>query len=200
MPSVLGYGAGLALILGTFDYTGGSLAGVFRDPNMDEVARKENLRKNRRRPLEEYIEDTGEGRGMLAPGLSGSSGRACLTRFKASMDLDMRTGDARRLLRSMGLISRTLNADKMSRLDLGICSAAFFKTCSDNQLQLRSCLLFVEYLLILVSTFMNLLYSGLTEYVFIHMLLKTWNEVALSFPANSRRKVRLMGCSIRNAG
>ncbi|KAF8250153.1 hypothetical protein K440DRAFT_597600 [Wilcoxina mikolae CBS 423.85] len=68
MPSVIGYGAGLALTLGVFDYTGGSIAGIFRDPNMDEVARKENLRKNRRRPFEEYIEDTGEGRGIYGPG------------------------------------------------------------------------------------------------------------------------------------
>ncbi|KAF8541937.1 NADH-ubiquinone oxidoreductase 213 kDa subunit [Trichophaea hybrida] len=68
MPSVIGYGAGLALTLGVFDYTGGSLAGIFRDLNMDEVARKENLRKNRRRPFEEYIEDTGEGRGIYGPG------------------------------------------------------------------------------------------------------------------------------------
>jgi hypothetical protein len=63
VPSVLGYGAGLAIILGTFDYTGGVLTGYERDPNVDEYDRKEQLRKNRRRPIQETIEELGEGRG-----------------------------------------------------------------------------------------------------------------------------------------
>ena len=65
MPSVIGYGAALAISLGVFDYSGGSLKVMFRDPNIDEVERKEILRKNRRRPIEEAIENVGEGRGMF---------------------------------------------------------------------------------------------------------------------------------------
>lgn len=43
------------------DYTGGSLRGQ-RDPNVDEYARKEALRNNRRRPIEETLAEVGEGR------------------------------------------------------------------------------------------------------------------------------------------
>lgn len=67
MPSVMGYGAGLALLLGTFDYTGGNLRGYFTDPDVDETTRKELLRKTRRRPIEETVESLGEGRGMETP-------------------------------------------------------------------------------------------------------------------------------------
>ncbi|MCJ1394976.1 hypothetical protein MMC18_007857 [Xylographa bjoerkii] len=68
MPAVLGYGAGLAVLLGTFDYTGGVLTGYEKDPNVDEYDRKEQLRKNRRRPIQETINDLGEGRGIYGPG------------------------------------------------------------------------------------------------------------------------------------
>ena len=63
MPAVVGYGSALAVILGTFTYTGGRLSGFRRDPEVDEVSRKEHLRKNRRRPIEEVINELGEGRG-----------------------------------------------------------------------------------------------------------------------------------------
>ncbi|KAI9777699.1 MAG: hypothetical protein M1839_008618 [Geoglossum umbratile] len=63
IPAVLGYGAGLAVLLGTFDYTGGKLTGYTKDPDMDEFDRKEYLRKNRRRPIQEVIDELGEGRG-----------------------------------------------------------------------------------------------------------------------------------------
>jgi hypothetical protein len=63
MPAVIGYGAGLALTLGVFDYTGNSVRGLFHKG--DEVARKEAIRANRRRPLEETIATVGEGRGMF---------------------------------------------------------------------------------------------------------------------------------------
>ncbi|KAI5855245.1 hypothetical protein BZA05DRAFT_334115 [Tricharina praecox] len=68
MPSVIGYGAALAVTLGVFDYSGGSLKAMFRDPGIDEVERKEALRKSRRRPIEEAIEHIGEGRGIYGPG------------------------------------------------------------------------------------------------------------------------------------
>lgn len=64
-PAVLGYGALAAVVLGAFDYTGGALTGYRKDPNVDEFDRKEYLRKNRRRPIEQTIEELGEGRGML---------------------------------------------------------------------------------------------------------------------------------------
>ena len=65
LPAVLGYGAGFAILLGAFDYTGGVLTGYDKDPNVDEYERKEALRKNRRRPIQETLEQLGEGRGML---------------------------------------------------------------------------------------------------------------------------------------
>ncbi|MCJ1246542.1 hypothetical protein MMC30_003750 [Trapelia coarctata] len=68
LPAVLGYGAALAVLLGTFDYTGGVLTGYEKDPSIDEYERKEYLRKNRRRPIQETIEELGEGRGIYGPG------------------------------------------------------------------------------------------------------------------------------------
>jgi hypothetical protein len=68
IPAVLGYGAGLAVLLGTFDYTGGKLTGYTKDPDMDEFDRKEYLRKNRRRPIQEVIDELGEGRGRHSHG------------------------------------------------------------------------------------------------------------------------------------
>jgi len=68
MPAVLGYGAACAVFLGTFDYTGGVLTGYEKDPNVDEYDRKQELRKNRRMPIQETINDLGEGRGIYGPG------------------------------------------------------------------------------------------------------------------------------------
>lgn len=51
--------------MGAYDYGGGALTGYKKDPEVDEFDRKEFLRKNRRRPLEETISEIGEGRGML---------------------------------------------------------------------------------------------------------------------------------------
>ncbi|KAK5004116.1 hypothetical protein LTR28_009331 [Elasticomyces elasticus] len=67
-PAVLGYGAFTAVILGVFTYTGGRLSGYVRDPEVDEVSRKEYLRKNRRRPIDEVVNQLGEGRGIYGPG------------------------------------------------------------------------------------------------------------------------------------
>ena len=63
LPAVLGYGALFSVILSAFDYTGGALQGSKKDPKIDEFERKENLRKNRRRPIQETIDELGEGRG-----------------------------------------------------------------------------------------------------------------------------------------
>lgn len=63
MPMTLGCGATLAVIQGVFDYGGGKFSGYDKDPNVDEYERKEYLRKNRRRPIQETLEQLGEGRG-----------------------------------------------------------------------------------------------------------------------------------------
>lgn len=64
-PAVLGFGAGLAVAQGVFDYSGGKFSGYEADPNIDQYERKEFLRMNRRRPIGETIERMGEGRGKL---------------------------------------------------------------------------------------------------------------------------------------
>lgn len=64
-PAVFGFGTLCAVVLGAYDYTGGALTGYKKDPEMDEFERKEQLRKNRRRPIEETISELGEGRGTL---------------------------------------------------------------------------------------------------------------------------------------
>ncbi|KAI1347046.1 hypothetical protein F5Y01DRAFT_307818 [Xylaria sp. FL0043] len=69
MPHILGTGAAFAVVMSVFDYTGGNLRGKRAEiPGMDEYERKEYLRKNRRRPIEETIADVGEGRGIEPPG------------------------------------------------------------------------------------------------------------------------------------
>lgn len=62
-PAVLGLGAGSAVFQGVFDYCGGKFSGWDKDPNVDIVDQKEWLRKNKRRPVQETIDDIGEGRG-----------------------------------------------------------------------------------------------------------------------------------------
>jgi hypothetical protein len=58
-------GALTAVVLGAYDYTGGALTGYKKKSEMDEFERKELLRKNRRRPIEQTISELGEGRGMF---------------------------------------------------------------------------------------------------------------------------------------
>ncbi|QIX00142.1 hypothetical protein AMS68_005659 [Peltaster fructicola] len=67
-PAIVGYGTLLAVVLSAFTYTGTSLRGYRRDTSVDEVSRKEYLRKNRRRNIDETINELGEGRGITAPG------------------------------------------------------------------------------------------------------------------------------------
>jgi hypothetical protein len=73
LPSVLGFGAGLSILLSTFEYTGGSLTGYAKDPDVDEFERKEQLRKNKRRPIQETIDELGEGRGIYIQGIASRS-------------------------------------------------------------------------------------------------------------------------------
>lgn len=67
---MLGIGAGVSVVLGVFDYTGGTLSGFGKDPNVDEYERKERLRRNRRRPIQETLDEVGEGRGSKTERLS----------------------------------------------------------------------------------------------------------------------------------
>ncbi|KAK3376761.1 hypothetical protein B0T24DRAFT_677626 [Lasiosphaeria ovina] len=68
IPGVLGWGALTAVILSVYEYTGGSLKGFAKDPNVDEYERKEMLRQSRRRPIEETLAEVGEGRSIRPPG------------------------------------------------------------------------------------------------------------------------------------
>ncbi|KAL8804735.1 MAG: hypothetical protein Q9223_005894 [Gallowayella weberi] len=67
-PAVLGFGALLAVIQGVFDFTGGKLSGFARDNTVDEYERIEQMRRNKRRPIEETLQELGEGRGIKGPG------------------------------------------------------------------------------------------------------------------------------------
>lgn len=62
-PAMLGFGTGLAILMSAYKYTGGRLSGYIADPDVDEVSRKEAMRKNRRRPIEQTVNELGEGRG-----------------------------------------------------------------------------------------------------------------------------------------
>ncbi|KAL2262234.1 hypothetical protein VTK26DRAFT_2070 [Humicola hyalothermophila] len=68
MPRIIGYGALTAVVMAGFHYTGGSLRGYWQSQDVDEYERKEMLRKNRRRPIEETLAEIGEGRGIKPPG------------------------------------------------------------------------------------------------------------------------------------
>jgi hypothetical protein len=67
-PAFFGYGTGLAALLFALDYSGAKFGTTRRDLSVDEVERKEFIRKNRRRPITETIQELGEGRGIQAPG------------------------------------------------------------------------------------------------------------------------------------
>lgn len=68
MPVVVGFAAGSAVTLGAYAYTGKSLRGWGKkDDGKDDFERKEELRKNRRRPIEDTIAELGEGRGETIP-------------------------------------------------------------------------------------------------------------------------------------
>ena len=63
-PAVIGVGSLYSAVLGLYQITGGSLMGPKKDPDRDEFAEKMKLRANRRRPIQETIDELGEGRGM----------------------------------------------------------------------------------------------------------------------------------------
>jgi hypothetical protein len=66
MPAIIGWGAGLSIVLTAFDYTGGLRGKKSQGEFADEYERKEYLRTNRRRPLTETVAELGEARGTNA--------------------------------------------------------------------------------------------------------------------------------------
>jgi hypothetical protein len=68
LRSVLGFGLGVSILLATADYGGGLFKSTSVDPEIDQVSLKEYWRRNRRKPIEQTVEEIGEGRGIRPPG------------------------------------------------------------------------------------------------------------------------------------
>ncbi|KAF3925121.1 hypothetical protein ABW20_dc0100134 [Dactylellina cionopaga] len=86
LPRVVGFGAGLAVILAVWDGAGGSFKGSkWKEGAVDEVARKDAIRTTRRRPYEETIAEIGEGRGIYGPGYA--ERRRALLKEKYNIDV-----------------------------------------------------------------------------------------------------------------
>ncbi|PVI06944.1 hypothetical protein DM02DRAFT_513559 [Periconia macrospinosa] len=68
MPFVLGAGVCGSTVMAAYRYTNGLKGYDVEETDEDEVERKENLRKQRRRPLQETLDQLGEGRGIYGPG------------------------------------------------------------------------------------------------------------------------------------
>lgn len=62
---MLAGGAATALTLGVFDLAGGAINGYKQPQEIDEFEYKQKLRANKRRPIQETIDEIGEGRGLL---------------------------------------------------------------------------------------------------------------------------------------
>lgn len=93
IPAIVGFGVGLSTILATFHYTGHSIAGARKDPDVDQVEKVEQYRRNWRHPSEETVAHLGEGRGLstgqFSPGTNADE------RQESTCPVT-RTGDARR--------------------------------------------------------------------------------------------------------
>jgi hypothetical protein len=63
MPSVLGNGVLLGVALAGAQYTGGAVFSQRSDPDEDKFTMKEEVRRRFRRPVNEMINEIGEGRG-----------------------------------------------------------------------------------------------------------------------------------------
>ncbi|KAF2459646.1 NADH-ubiquinone oxidoreductase 213 kDa subunit [Lineolata rhizophorae] len=67
-PKTLGYGAGLAIVLSAFKYTGGGFSRHGKDYTKDNVEAKDALRNAKRIPMEQTLSEIGEGRGIYPEG------------------------------------------------------------------------------------------------------------------------------------
>lgn len=62
MSAVVAWGAMTSIVISAYNFTGEKLSGAGQD-DLDSYEYKQQLRKNRRRPVEQTIEEIGEGRG-----------------------------------------------------------------------------------------------------------------------------------------
>jgi hypothetical protein len=62
---MLGAGVALGTVMSAYRYTNGLSGHAISEDDEDEVERKETMRKLRRRPLLETVEQLGEGRGLF---------------------------------------------------------------------------------------------------------------------------------------
>ncbi|KAF1362435.1 hypothetical protein EJ07DRAFT_106916 [Lizonia empirigonia] len=68
LPFMLGAGALFSVSMTAFRYTSGIRGSASGELDDEEIERREAMKKMRRRPLSETIEQLGEGRGIYAPG------------------------------------------------------------------------------------------------------------------------------------
>ncbi|EPS45423.1 hypothetical protein H072_566 [Dactylellina haptotyla CBS 200.50] len=86
IPRVFGYGAGLAILVATFEGSGSHFRGSrWKEGYIDEIVRKDEIRTTRRRPFEETIAEVGEGRGIYGPGYP--ERRRALLKEKYGLDI-----------------------------------------------------------------------------------------------------------------
>ncbi|OAA64682.1 NADH-ubiquinone oxidoreductase subunit [Niveomyces insectorum RCEF 264] len=93
IPRVIGMGAFTAVVLATFDFTGGTLSGWARQTEEDAFERKEYQRKNRRRPMEETIAQLGDGRGGMIHSPNYEAERAERLREKYGIEIKTVSAD-----------------------------------------------------------------------------------------------------------
>ena len=72
LPFMLGAGAAFGTGMAAFRYTAGLTGGASGEVDEEEIERREAMKKLRRRPLSETLEQLGEGRGKLCDGISRS--------------------------------------------------------------------------------------------------------------------------------
>lgn len=65
MSTILGTGVTAAILLSAAQYTGNSMFSDTSDPEKDRFQNKTETRNRFRRPVNELINEIGEGRGML---------------------------------------------------------------------------------------------------------------------------------------
>ncbi|KAF9701639.1 hypothetical protein EKO04_000734 [Ascochyta lentis] len=68
LPFMLGAGAAFSVAMTAFRYTSGMRGTASGELDDEEVERREAMKKMRRRPLSETLEQLGEGRGIYGPG------------------------------------------------------------------------------------------------------------------------------------
>jgi hypothetical protein len=80
---MLGAGAAFSTVLTAFRYTNGFAGSKVEYPEEEEVERRERLKKNRRQPLSETIQQLGEGRGTLLQDADGLNWTDCVRNLRS---------------------------------------------------------------------------------------------------------------------